>query len=167
MPKLKNILIFIVIAVILVLVYIFVFKKSPEQPSLVSTTGNVATTVNVNSNQNENSSISKDFLAVLLNVRNIKIDDAIFSNPAFLSLRDSTIQLVSDGNEGRPNPFAPLGVETSAIPASTPANLIVTNNNNTGTTTTTTTSTTTTTPVMPTMPNVSNTGTGTTGGTVN
>jgi hypothetical protein len=60
--------------------------------------------------------VAKDFFALLLNVKNIKLDDAILSDPAFLSLRDSSIVLVPDGNEGRPNPFAKFGNDAVVIP---------------------------------------------------
>ncbi|MFH1608470.1 MAG: hypothetical protein ABH951_00420 [Patescibacteria group bacterium] len=109
--KIKNILIFLGIAVALILVYVLVFKKSPEQPALISTSGSLVTTTNITEIQEKTSTISRDFLAILLSVKNIKIDDSIFSDPAFMSLNDSSIQLISDGNEGRPNPFAPLGTD--------------------------------------------------------
>lgn len=113
MPKIKNIIIFVVIAVILILAYVFLFKKSPEQASLVSSTGNP---VLPSSASDQGSLMGKDFLSLLLNVENIKLDDAIFTDPAFATLHDSTIELIQDGNEGRPNPFAPLGSDISAAP---------------------------------------------------
>jgi hypothetical protein len=141
--KIKNILIFLGIALVLVLVYFLVFKKSPEQPSLVSSTGAGLNSVATNNSDasasvEKTTSVSKDFLALLLNVRNIRIDETIFSDPAFLSLRDSTIELVSDGNEGRPNPFAPLGTDTTApVNNDTSGALTVVDVNNTGTANTT------------------------------
>ncbi len=62
-----------------------------------------------------------DFLSVLLNVTNINIDSSIFTDPAFKKLRDSTIVISQEGNQGRPNPFAPIGVDVippaaSAVP---------------------------------------------------
>jgi len=113
MLKIKNILIFIGVALVLVLAYFFIFKKTPVQPSLISSTGN--SVLPTNTKQGATPEISQDFLTVLLSVKNIKIDDSIFTDPAFLSLNDSTIQLVSDGNEGRQNPFAPLGSDISVI----------------------------------------------------
>ena len=53
---------------------------------------------------------------VLLNVKNIKLDDSIFSDIAFSNLRDSSITLIPDGTEGRPNPFAPIGSDASVAP---------------------------------------------------
>ena len=143
MLKIKNILIFLGIALVLILAYFFIFKKSPDQPSLVSSSGNTILPITA---QSTTSTISQDFLAVLLSVKNIKIDDSIFSDPAFLSLNDSTIELISDGTEGRPNPFAPLGSDVS-----TAALVIPTVPNNT--------------PTLPTIPSTgqNSTNSGTTG----
>lgn len=58
---------------------------------------------------NKDSLITKDFLALFSSIKNIKLNDAIFSDPAFISLHDSSIILTPDGTEGRPNPFAQFG----------------------------------------------------------
>ncbi|MFA6524282.1 MAG: hypothetical protein WC264_02835 [Candidatus Paceibacterota bacterium] len=109
----KNIIIFIVIAAALILAYTFFFKKSPDQASLVSTTG---ATVLPTASTDQNSEIGKDFLSVLLNVKKLRLDDTIFSDPAFNTLHDSSILLIPDGTEGRPNPFAPIGSDLIATP---------------------------------------------------
>lgn len=102
LPSIKNSIIFGGIAIVLVLIYLFVFKKDPNDGVLIQNTvvpnvvGDVST------------SLDKDFLPLLLNVKNIKLDNSIFSDPAFNSLVDSSIVLIPDGDEGRPNPFAPL-----------------------------------------------------------
>lgn len=119
--KIKNIIIFTVIAVVLILIYIFFIKPSPEEANLTSSADNMV--LPDTNTLNENSLISKDFLSVLLNVTNIKLDDTIFSDKAFLNLHDSTILLVAPGDEGRLNPFAPIGFEThttSTVPANKP-----------------------------------------------
>jgi len=114
MPTIKNIIIFISIGIVIVLIYIFFFKPGAEVPSLVSstttTTATTATTDTVIVNNNE--MVAKDFLTLLLSVKSIKLDDTIFSDNAFISLRDSSITLTPDGTEGRINPFAPLGADT-------------------------------------------------------
>ena len=117
--KIKNIIIFTVIAVLLFLIYIFFIKSAPEEQSLVSSSTNTGLP---NSNTlGQNSVIAKDFLSVLLNVKNIKLDDTIFSNKSFTSLRDSSIPLASPTpeEEGRTNPFAPIGSDV-AVPPPTP-----------------------------------------------
>jgi hypothetical protein len=120
--KIKNIIIFTVIAVVLILIYIFFIKPSPEEANLTSSTSSSAVLPDTET-LSENSLIAKDFLSVLLNVTNIKLDDTIFSDKAFLNLHDSSILLVAPGDEGRLNPFAPIGFEThttSTIPANNP-----------------------------------------------
>lgn len=113
MQKIKNIIIFVTIAAIFVLIYIFFIKPKPEEGSLVSSTSpvNVNETVSDTGSTNNTSLIAKDFLTLLLNVKDIKLNDSIFSDPAFNSLRDSSIVLEPDGTEGRPNPFAQFGSE--------------------------------------------------------
>jgi predicted permease len=113
-PKIKNIIIFTGIAIIFISIYIFFIKGDEPENNLVSSPG---TTSFVGSNTknttilDQSPALAQDFLSLLLNVRNIKLDDTIFSDSAFNSLRDSSIVLVPDGNEGRPNPFAPLGTD--------------------------------------------------------
>ena len=113
-PKIRNIIIFVVIAAILVLIYIFFIKPSPNQSNLVSSPSST-TLPNVNGTPaptiatNAAPLGTQDFLTLLLNVKNIKLDDAIFADPAFSSLHDSSIVLVPDATTGRPNPFAQFG----------------------------------------------------------
>ena len=114
MPKIRNIIIFVIIAAILVFVYIFFIKSPGEQANLVSSPSGT-TLPNINGGvagpnaQNGNSTATGDFLTLLLNVKNIKLNDSVFSDPAFNSLHDSSIVLIPDGTEGRPNPFAQFG----------------------------------------------------------
>ncbi len=118
MPKIKNIIIFVAIAVVLGLAYVF-FIKAPSDSStnLVTTTPTPAitgTTGAVTANSISSSLAANDFLSLLLNINDIKLDDSIFSNPAFTNLRDSSITLMPDGTEGRPNPFAQFGNDSLA-----------------------------------------------------
>lgn len=84
--------------------YVYFMGGSEETPSLVTEDG----TPVIADTTGADTETEQDFLPVLLNVKRIRLDDAIFSDPAFLTLRDSTIILVPDGSEGRPNPFAPI-----------------------------------------------------------
>lgn len=117
MPKIRNIIIFIVIVIALILGYIFFIKpSSSDQANLVSTTASgVSTSTTGTINANATSAVSGDFLALLLNVKTIKLDDAIFSDSAFSSLHDSSITLTPDGTEGRPNPFAQFGNDSVSV----------------------------------------------------
>ena len=92
----------------MIFAYVYFLKPSPEEDSLVSSTGLSAIPA---SPTEGNESPDKDFLPLLLSVKNIRLNDAIFSDPSFTALTDSSIELLPEGNEGRPNPFAPLGSE--------------------------------------------------------
>lgn len=108
LPKIKNVIIFLLIAGVLILVYVFFIKKSPEETNLISSSFPSQTNTVSSSTA---ASPDQDFLPLLFNVKNIKLDDAIFSDPAFMTLTDSSIILIPEENEGRLNPFAPLGSE--------------------------------------------------------
>ena len=132
MPKLKNILIFTAIAVVFILIYIFFLKPAPDQASLVSTpTGailpNMDGSMPATGTANANSLVTSDFLTLLSSVKTIKLDAAIFADPAFNSLHDSSIILVPDGTEGRPNPFAQFGVDITPTPPATPVSSLPAN----------------------------------------
>ena len=128
-PKIRNIIIFVIIAAIFVLIYIFFIKSSPDQSSLVLSPSNPSLP-GVNSSgasanvPSSTSLVAKDFLSLLLNVKNIKLDDTIFSDPAFNKLRDSSIVLTPDGTEGRPNPFAQFGNNSAPTPITNPVTII-------------------------------------------
>src|SRR3989344_7777932 len=111
MPAIKNILIFVAIAGVFVLIYIFVIKPKAPVPSLVSSTSTPSSTESTQENSSVSSEATQDFLNLLLNVKSIKLDDAIFSDIAFINVSkyDSSIILVPDGTEGRINPFAKFG----------------------------------------------------------
>jgi hypothetical protein len=133
MPKIRNIIIFVVIAAVFASIYFFFIKPSPEMPGLVSS-GSTTNLPSVNPGASSVSPVSaavpgespfvaENFLALLLNVKNIKLNDAIFSDPAFGSLHDSSIVLVPDGTEGRTNPFAPFGSDVTSPVAPSPSPL--------------------------------------------
>lgn len=54
------------------------------------------------------SPLSTDILVTLQSVHSIKLDNSIFSNPAFVSLSDFGVTIPLE-NVGRRNPFAPIG----------------------------------------------------------
>jgi len=55
--------------------------------------------------------INREFISMLLNLQTINLNDDIFSEPAFQALVDNTVRLNQPGNQGRPNPFAPIGTD--------------------------------------------------------
>ena len=115
-PKIKNIIILVVVVIALALIYIFFIKKTPTVAPLTSSSGALVAENAATATANQTATVGSDFVSVLLSVKNIKLDDSVFQNPAFLSLKDSSIVLVQDGNEGRPNPFAPIGSEATVAP---------------------------------------------------
>ena len=120
MLKIRNIIIIIVIAVVAFLAYLYFTKPPAEQTNLI--TSSATTLPNIDGSVpgavggGATSLVAKDFLALLLNVRNIKLDDSILADSAFKGLRDSSITLTQDGTEGRPNPFAQFGNDVPGEP---------------------------------------------------
>ena len=52
---------------------------------------------------------TQQILEILLALRAVKLDETLFSNQAFISLKDFSTPIVPEP-VGRPDPFAPLGV---------------------------------------------------------
>ncbi len=115
MPKIKNIIIFLAIGAVFVLIYIFFIKPAPDDAATLISSGGVPEVSNTAAG-NTNKTIAQDFLSLLLNIKSIKLDNAIFSDITFTSLDDShSITLTPDGTEGRINPFAQFGNDVAAI----------------------------------------------------
>lgn len=93
--KYKNIIIIAVIIVIAAFAYNLFVGKTDD--SLL--TSEVKGT--------ENSALETDLLSILIDLRSITLDDSIFSNQAFMSLRDFGQDIVPEP-VGRENPFAPV-----------------------------------------------------------
>lgn len=120
MPSIRNIIIFVSIAAAMVTAYVVFVRGDEPVESLVTSpadalpdaVGGVGAPVSL-----EDPAMAQDFLNLLLSVKNIKLDDGIFKEVAWSNLVDSSIELVPLGDEGRPNPFAPLGVDVATQPA--------------------------------------------------
>jgi len=63
---------------------------------------------------------SQDVVDTLLQLRAVKLDGAIFTEPAFQTLKDFSTQIVPEP-VGRPDPFAPLTTSLSPSASSTKA----------------------------------------------
>ena len=135
-PKVKNILIFVGILVVVVVAYKLIFKSTPATPAktttaslpVTSTTG--STTATGTTQTAPKPVVGQEFLSMLLSVKTIRIDDSIFTSSAFESLSDSSIQLVSEDNQGRENPFAPIGSDGTATQPTEMVNPITTTTDN-------------------------------------
>jgi hypothetical protein len=104
----KNKIIVLVIIVILVGILLYSMLNSGGGSDSLLTSETVG-----------NSQADKVLVDELLQLRSIRLDGAIFADPAFASLRDSGVDIVSEPI-GRRNPFAPLGEGgSSGVPATT------------------------------------------------
>lgn len=119
---LKKIIIVLVVLVIIGIGASFFAgdKTSNQNPlqSIVSGGTGAILTQNATTNQNfaNTEEINREFIATLLNLQAIKLNDDIFSQPAFTVLVDNSVRLNQPGNHGRPNPFAPIGLDPVASP---------------------------------------------------
>ncbi len=60
------------------------------------------------------SPVSQEVLATLGNLRTIKLDNSIFSDPLFMSLSDFGVS-IPPAAAGRRNPFAPVGQDSGPV----------------------------------------------------
>ena len=88
--------------------YLFSGSSAPA-PTLTTTTVAGAT---------GSDSQDGDLVSTLLALRAVKLDGTILSDPAFVSLKDFSTQIVSEP-VGRDDPFAPLSVAPSNTASST------------------------------------------------
>lgn len=111
--KIKN-LIFVLVGLALILVYILFFKKDKVEENLTVNNAPINTAeINTVSNNPIDDKLSNEILATLSSIKSITLEDKIFKSQSFNSLVDGTVPLVQDGNEGRPNPFAPIGTDAT------------------------------------------------------
>ncbi|MFZ2621101.1 MAG: hypothetical protein WAX85_01215 [Minisyncoccia bacterium] len=54
--------------------------------------------------------VGQDILVLVEKLKNASIDQSFFSSVLFVSLRDFNTSLLPE-SQGRPNPFAPIGVD--------------------------------------------------------
>ncbi|MBP9714875.1 MAG: hypothetical protein KBD52_00060 [Candidatus Pacebacteria bacterium] len=148
--KIKNIIIFVGIGLVLVVLYIVLFSKTPEEENFIVSTTQEERAIDAFSETlpDENSQIAQEFLAELLSIKSLQLDDSILGGIVFASLKDPDVLIIQDEKEGRPNPFAPIGfgatpsLSSLSTPTTTPTPITPT------TTTKTTTTTGNTTPIL-------------------
>jgi hypothetical protein len=78
--------------------------------SLVSTTGSGVASASPTSSDKISSDIA--FLSTLSSLETIKIDTTLFTNKAFLALRDNAIK-IEPIEPGRKNPFSPISADST------------------------------------------------------
>jgi len=115
-PKIKNILIFVGIFIAIIAVYFIFFNKPAAKATITKTTSSTAKKGAVAVTP----TVGQEFLTQLLNIQTVKLDDSIFASKAFNSLKDTTdttLKLNSLNDEGRDNPFSPVGSDVVTPPA--------------------------------------------------
>lgn len=115
----KNILIIVGVVLIIVVAVIVVTRmkgddasSTSRDSSLSSTRGTTATGTGGSTTDVED--LGDELLGLLNSIESIDLNNAIFSSPAFQELRDIGIPIGRDGDAGRRNPFAPVGVGNSS-----------------------------------------------------
>ncbi len=135
----KFIHILIIVGVIATAGYFLGFKNdhvdAAETAGLVS--ANKGATQGLPNTTAAGDNTGSQVVSILRNLSVIKLDDAVFRNPALALLTDISISLPPVTNQGRRNPFAPVGTDNPAVDTTSSA-----------TTTTTTTTTVTPTPTQ-------------------
>jgi len=95
--KYKNILIAIALSCILYLGYVYL-APAAEDAALVPSGGAAGADL----------AVDRELLTLLSDIRQIKLDASLFTNPVFQSLEDYG-QTIPNEAVGRANPFAPIG----------------------------------------------------------
>ena len=127
------IIVVVVLVVIAIVVYVLAVKgkganASSGTPGLVSTNTGSTSGVPTSSSTTANSiptsagavaTPGQQVVALLRNLSSIQLDDTIFTNPSFGLLQDLSVQLPEVTNQGRRNPFAPVGSDTPSPAAAT------------------------------------------------
>jgi hypothetical protein len=94
-----------------IIVYTTFFAGSPSSPAALTAS-------------DADTALSQKLLVTLQNLHTIKLDNSIFSDPAFQSLTDFGVVLPPQ-QPGRRNPFAPLGGVSSGQGAAGTINLVL------------------------------------------
>jgi hypothetical protein len=103
--KIKTaVTVFIAVFVLMVGIAIFKGKSSSAQDTADLTVAETS------------DSVGREVLALLDDLRKIKLDDSIFKNPMFQELEDYSVTIPAE-LKGRKNPFNPIGVDDIIMPA--------------------------------------------------
>lgn len=103
--KYKNILLIIVITVIIFVLY-STFIAGDETPSSFLQSEGVG--------GDKEALVGKELLVTLLELRSLTLDESLFSDRAFVILRDFS-QEVQPQAIGRPNPFSAIGTDVEPV----------------------------------------------------
>lgn len=85
---------------------VFAYMRTFQNETLAQEPLVVPDTASVDGGSNNQK--GREILALLADLKSVRLDESIFSDPIFQSLLDTSIELNLEP-KGRPNPFAPLG----------------------------------------------------------
>ena len=104
----KKIIIGIIGVIALFVVYVFLKPDAKDGVPIVSSSSTAGGEPEVN----------RDILALLTDLKSIKIDRTFFEAPTLRTLYDFSVPLI-DEPKGRANPFAPIGVGGASVGTTT------------------------------------------------
>ena len=141
--KNKKLFILVVAFVVVAIAAYLSFSKSAKTDTTTTATTNTLVSTNtgdspvaLGENNSASSFAGSDIAALLRNIDQIKLNTSILTNPAFLSLVDTTLTLPVTDVSGRINPFGKSGALDTAIPTTNQINSTTTTQTVTPTTTT-------------------------------
>ena len=101
----RNNILVIILVIIVGMVAFWYLGKNNNNVSTSSITADTATS---------NSADAKYIYNILQEMAQVNLDDSIFSNPVFQSLKDNTISFAPQA-AGRNNPFSPVGTDLGTV----------------------------------------------------
>lgn len=113
----------LILAIVGAGVYFFVIKKSGGTAATGLVSSNTGAAQGLQNTVTGQDTTGSQVVTILRNLSVIKLDDSVFRNPAFALLTDISISLPPITNQGRRNPFAPVGVDaaTSTVITTSPS----------------------------------------------
>jgi hypothetical protein len=121
--KIFKIVIILVIVAVLVAVYILFLQPDESSQGSLSSSVNEGNPVAQNdSTEAQGDAVNQELVATLTSLQEINLSGAIFENEAFMALEDISRPLLREGNEGRRNPFAPIGSDVVIVDVNSTSN---------------------------------------------
>jgi hypothetical protein len=113
----KNIILGLVVAICALVIYAVVRgggESSAERGSASSLSSLIGSGSFGEIQESNTDLANAEILRILGSIQNITLDDDIFKNPVFQELEDGGFSIPKPVRIGRPNPFRPIGFDSSA-----------------------------------------------------
>ncbi len=120
MSKIRNIIIFVVILGGIVYAWNSFSKNDTPTDQLLTVESGNSNVLAGETVPGSAEDVGQGFLDTLLSLRTIKLDRSLLDRDSFKELRDFTKELIPQNNQGRPNPFAPIGTDIEVSPSASP-----------------------------------------------